>query len=206
MKTYIRNTIKGYYIDFPEEIDSEYWAGKIGSTYEDFQNDKWILLSEAQVEFRNNNPWASIQEVLNMYIEEPTEPERTLEQAKSEKLAELAMYDSSDTINSFDVIINGNTISTWLNPIERSNYKSSIDAAKIMGENYISLYIENNNIQLTIGQADVFLAKIQLYANNCYMVTKQHQLAIEQLDSILDVDNYNYTQGYPEKIVFNLDE
>ena len=48
MKTYIRKNIKGYYIDFPEEIDAQYWAGKIGSTYEDFQNNKWILLSEEQ--------------------------------------------------------------------------------------------------------------------------------------------------------------
>jgi hypothetical protein len=45
MKTYIRKSIKGYYIEFPEPIDAQYWDGKIGTTYEDFIGDKWVLLS-----------------------------------------------------------------------------------------------------------------------------------------------------------------
>ena len=60
MKTYIRKSIKGYYIDFPDEIDSEYWVGKIGSTYEDFRADKWILLSDEQLAFHTEHPNASI--------------------------------------------------------------------------------------------------------------------------------------------------
>lgn len=46
MKTYIRKSIKGFYIQFPEEIDATYWAGKIGETYQDFLDDKWVLLSD----------------------------------------------------------------------------------------------------------------------------------------------------------------
>ena len=36
MITYINKNHKGYYVEFPEEIDSIYWEGQIGSTYEDF--------------------------------------------------------------------------------------------------------------------------------------------------------------------------
>lgn len=46
MITYIKKSIKGYYIEYPNEIDSNYWKGKIGTTYEDFKNGKWIRLSE----------------------------------------------------------------------------------------------------------------------------------------------------------------
>jgi hypothetical protein len=60
MKTYIRKSIKGYYIEFPEEIDATYWNGKIGTTYEDFENNKWILLSNEQVAFHETHPNASI--------------------------------------------------------------------------------------------------------------------------------------------------
>lgn len=70
MKTYIRKSIKGYYIDFPEEIDAQYWAGKIGSTYQDFLDDKWILLSNEQLAFKEAHPRFSIQNIIEMT--EPT--------------------------------------------------------------------------------------------------------------------------------------
>jgi len=49
MITYIRKSIKGYYIEFPDEIDAEYWSGKIGTTYQDFLDGKWVKLSDEQV-------------------------------------------------------------------------------------------------------------------------------------------------------------
>ena len=33
MKTYIRQNIRGYYIEFDDVIDSQYWEGKTGTTY-----------------------------------------------------------------------------------------------------------------------------------------------------------------------------
>jgi hypothetical protein len=49
MKWYIKNDIKGWYIDFPEEIDAEYWEGQIGTTYQDFLDGKWVKLTDEQV-------------------------------------------------------------------------------------------------------------------------------------------------------------
>ena len=66
MKTYIKKSIKGYYIEFPEEIDAQYWAGQIGTTYEDFYGGKWVLLSDEQVLFHNTYPNASVKEVFEM--------------------------------------------------------------------------------------------------------------------------------------------
>ena len=68
MKTYIWKTHKGYYVEFPEEIDEQYWAGQIGTTYEDFLNGKWVLLSDEQVAFHNEHKYASIREVLNIAL------------------------------------------------------------------------------------------------------------------------------------------
>jgi len=46
MITYIRKSIKGYYIEYPNEIDPIYWEGKIGTTYQDFLDGKWVKLSD----------------------------------------------------------------------------------------------------------------------------------------------------------------
>lgn len=85
METYIRKSVKGYYIEFPEEIDPVYWNDKIGSTYEDFRNNKWIKLSDEQLAFHTEHPYASISQVLAMEIPETPVYEETLEDAKQAK-------------------------------------------------------------------------------------------------------------------------
>lgn len=205
MKTYIRKSIKGYYIDFPEEIDAQYWAGKIGSTYEDFKDNKWILLSDEQLVFHTEHPSASINQVLTMTLPEPVVYERTLEDAKMEKIMSIEEYDSSDNVNSFNVVSNGETVATdWLTPEKRSNYKNSIDAAELVGLTELSLYIGEIPVTLSVATAKLMLAQIQLYADQCFIITKQHKAAIEALDSIDAVDNYDVTANYPQKLTFTI--
>ena len=203
MKTYIRKSIKGYYIDFPEEIDAEYWAGKIGSTYEDFLDNKWILLSDEQIAFHTEHPHASVSQVISMTLPEPHA--RTLEEAKMEKIYQIEEYDRSDNVNSFTAILGeNNTIEHWLTPDQRANYKNSVDAAKLVGLD--ELHPVFNGIQLTLPtqMAEMALAQIQLYADRCYIVTETHKAEVNALDSIDAIDNYDITQDYPEKLVFNI--
>lgn len=201
MKTYIRKSIRGYYIDFPEEIDAEYWEGKIGSTYEDFNADKWILLSDEQLAFRNENPNADIQHILSMSLPENI---RTLEDAKREKIYAIEQYDRSSLVNGFDVVSGENTMTVWLTPVERSNYKNSIDAADLIG--LTEVHPVFNNVQLTVStaMAKLALAQIQLYADRCFIVTETHKAEVNALDSIEAVDNYDITAGYPEKLSFTV--
>ena len=114
MKTYIRKSIKGYYINFTDEIDAEYWAGKIGSTYEDFRDNKWIPLSDEQLAFHEEHPYASISQVISMTLPEPYT--RTLEDAKMEKLNAIDDYDNSSFVNGFDVVNGNDTTTAWLTP------------------------------------------------------------------------------------------
>ena len=202
MKTYIRKSIKGFYIEFPEEIDAQYWEGKIGSTYEDFQNDKWILLSDEQLAFKEAHANLSIKNIIEMV--EPEEPVRTLEDAKMEKLTQIDMYDNSEAVNGFDVTSGNDTVTAWLTPAERANYRSSIDAAELVGVETLSLYIGEMPITLPTATAKFMLAQIQLYADQCFIVTKQHKAAVEAMDDIDDVDNYDITVGYPTKLNFTL--
>lgn len=192
---YIKLNIKGHYVEVSEKIDEKYWEGKIGSTYEDYLANKWILLSDKQVKFHTNNPSASIEEVLNMKLNE-----KSLEQAISEKLFQLSMYDSSEEVNSF--LVNGNP--AWLTPNERANYRTSIEAAEMIELETVTFYINETLVTLPIEQAKLMLAQIQLYADACYLTTKQHETAIKKLESVKEVDNYNFKTGYPEKLQFNI--
>lgn len=201
MKTYIRKNIKRYYVEFPEEIDAQYWAGKIGTTYQDFRDGKWVLLSDEQVAFHNEYPSASISEVLNMELSQSTPIEETIENVKADKIAEIENYDSSSNVNSFTI---NEQIESWLTPAERANYKNSIEAAELMGIENVSFYVNDTEITLPVNTAKLMLAQIQLYADNCFIVTKQNIQAVQGLDSIEAVKAYAFESNYPAKLNFNI--
>lgn len=203
MITYIRKSIKGYYIEFPEEIDATYWEGKIGSTYEDFMDDKWVPLSDEQVAFHIEYPEASISQVLSMTPPEPYQ--RTLEDAKRDKIWQIEEYDRSSNVNSFNVTFGENNVtSAWLTPDQRSNYKNSIDAAKLVGLEEVHPMFNGIQLTIPISTAEMALAQIQLYADRCYIVTETHKSNVNALETIEEVDNYDITSGYPEKLNFNV--
>ena len=197
--TYIKRDIKGYYIEFDEMFNPELYDN-IGSTYQDFLDNKWVLLSDEQVQFHIDNPTANVKEVWDMQLT-PTPP-RTLEDAKTEMIEKIDEYDSSDNVNGFTV--NGE-IEGWFTPEERSNYKSSIDAAKLLGVETLSFFIGDNLLTLPTLMAEQMLAQIQLYADQCYIVTKEHKLAVENLSTIEEVDAFPYTVGYPQKLDFTVE-
>ena len=199
MVTYIRNNIKGYYIEFSEELDTTVWDGKIGTSYQDFLDGKWILLSAEQVAFHEEYPNASVKEVIEMQL-----TPRTLEQAKGEKISQIEIYNDSDAVNEFSVVKDGETVTDWLTPENRSNYRNSIDAAKLVGLESLSLFVGGMPVTLSTQSAEMMLAQIQLYADQCFIVTETNKAAVNALDTIEAVDAYAYETGYPEKLVFNL--
>lgn len=191
--TYIKYDVEGYYIEFDEKFDETLY-NNIGKIFEDFLENRWLLLSDEQVAFHIEHPEASVEEVWNMQLKQ-----RTLDQAKEEMIEKITEYDSSTEVNSFTI---NNEIEGWFTPEERSNYKSSIDAAKLVGLNELSFFIGDMLLTVSPTQAEYMLAQIQLYADQCYIVTKEHKIEVMNLESIEDVDSYDYTKDYPENINF----
>lgn len=196
MFIYIKKNVTDFYVEFPEKLDQEEY-NNLGETYEDFLDNKWVLLNDDQIKFHKEYPNASIQDVLTMTI--PTVKERTLEEAKSEMLMKINFHDNSEAVNSFTI---NNAITAWLTVQERTNYKNSVDSAKLLGVDTLSFYIGNIGLSVSTVQAEQMLAAIQLYADMCFIVTKQHKLIVESLTTIDEVDNYDYTVGYPQKLNF----
>ena len=204
MKTYIKKDIPGYYIEFNEEIDTQYWKGKIGTTYWDFLEGKWVLLSEDQIKFKESYPDASIEEVLDMEIQIPPIHIRTLQEAKQEKIQDVIQYDLSENVNSFNIIYNKQTITTWITSEQRSNYKNSLDSAEMLDLKEVHPIFGGMQITIPITTAKLALAQIQNYADRCFIVTETHKANVNILDTIEAVDSYNNKVGYPEKLTFTI--
>lgn len=198
MFTYIKHDVRGYYVELPEMLTEDLYSN-LGTTWDDFVDNKWVLLSEEQVKFHQENPKAKVSEVWTMVLD-PVHV-RNINDAKNEMKSRIERYDDSEEVNQF--IING-VITGWFTPSERSNYKSSIDAAKLVGLETLTFFVGNNMMEITPTVAEQLLAQIQLYADQCFIVTKQHKLNVDALETMEEVDAYNYKQGYPEKLNFKL--
>lgn len=125
----------------------------------------------------------------------PPQPHtRTLEEAKAEKIAELANYDASPNVNAF--YLSGNPM--WIAPEERANYMLTIESAKRNGINTVSFL----GVAIPVDNAIAMLDAVNLYAMQCVAVTEAHRNAINALATIEAVDNYDYSGGYPAKPSF----
>lgn len=122
--------------------------------------------------------------------------EDELQRAKEVKIAEIAAYSDSDAVNSLTF----NGLKTWLTPNVRANYLVSLDAAELLGETDITFVVEGMQASLPIKQVRLLLAKIQRYADACYIVTERHKIAVKSLQTVEEVEKYDYTKGYPEKL------
>lgn len=189
------------YVEFDTPISEELNGNDLGSTWADYNNGKFVLLSAEQLAFKNEHPTASIKEVFDMQM--TPAPVRTLEDAKNEMIATIEDYDQSNNVNEFIVTHDGQVVTThWFEPNIRANYKNSVESAELVGLPTVSFYVGDMPITLPTQNAKLMLAQIQLYADACYIVTRQHIAAVEALTTIEAVDAFDYTADYPNKLSF----
>ena len=134
---------------------------------------------------------------------EPTD-EQVLVAITQDRLAALEAYDASDAVNGFDVTIGGQTMSFWIDRETRADYKSSIEAAELLGRTEVKPVFGGQEVTLDIQMAKMALAQVQIYANQCFGVTQQHKAAIEALLTVQDVEDYDFTADYPPRLSFSV--
>lgn len=110
--------------------------------------------------------------------------------------AKIKDYDTSSEVNSF--LIGENKF--WLDKATRVGL---MHLANCSTDN-LQLVLGDQVLTISVDIAKDFLAKLEVYAGQCYLQTQKHLLAIKSLKTIEDVINYDYTKGYPEKITFNV--
>lgn len=130
---------------------------------------------------------------------DPT-PEELLQRAKNAKMAAITAYDSSSAVNG--IIVRGAEV--WVPAAERAILKTSIEAYKAMGAIYVTKVWEGVQYILPVDTWLYMINAVEVYASECYNVTARHKASVNALDTIEAVEAYDYTTGYPQKLVFDI--
>jgi hypothetical protein len=208
---YIQKDTREIDVELDEKIDEN--TSPVGTTWEDYVDGAWLLLSAEQVAFRDAHPDASVQEVFNMRLnpvpQPPPPPQRTLTDAIREKIVAIDAYDAN-TVNQFYIHTGEVEIPWWFDAQQRATYQTSINSRRkliekgVVNDTTIRMPFAGQLFTLLLDDADVMLAMLQNYADETYNVTYLHKAAVEASTQIDEVDAYDFTTGYPEKLTFNL--
>ena len=108
-------------------------------------------------------------------------------------LRQVSLYDQSDNVNSF--IYKGNKY--WLDKQQRSCMRTVAES----GLDEIEVVMGEHSVILPAAFVKQFILNLEAYAYKCYVVTAKHLQNVKSLQTVEDILNYDYTTGYPEKIV-----
>lgn len=127
-------------------------------------------------------------------------PISKLDQAKKEIIRKIDEYDTSVNVNSFKF----NGVDVWLSKDTRVGLMNSISIEKAAGKEQSVLWFNNICVTVNCDSAIQILSALELYALDCYNKTAKHKVNVQNLSSIEEVHNYDYTQGYPNKLEFTI--
>ena len=65
----------------------------------------------------------------------------------------------------------------------------------------VAILIGDDIISFNLEFLKDLLAQLEVYSSKCLIVTHKHIKAIEKLQTFEDILKYNYTLGYPDKVV-----
>jgi hypothetical protein len=116
--------------------------------------------------------------------------------AKSQKITEIESYDTSPSVNGFML----NRQKVWLDFELRDRVYQGNERLQRIGRTDTTLWLGNQCYNLSIEQAQNIISHIEAYAKDCYNVTAAHKAAVEKLQTVEEVEAYDYTQGYPEQL------
>ena len=119
-----------------------------------------------------------------------------LKQAKADKIAEIAAYDTSSSVNGF--ILNG--LLVWLDKATRVGLMNSTTIAKAAGQKTTTLWLGSIKLMVDCDKAIQLLSALEMYALECFNVTASHKQAVSELTTIEEVEAYNYKAGYPKML------
>lgn len=128
--------------------------------------------------------------------EEPKVDELVL--AKQKATRAIERYDSSDEVNAF--YMQGQPM--WLDKSTRAGLMLRFQAEQSVGKVETTLWCGSTMYTLSITDALNMLMALELYASECYDVTQSHIANINKLQTIEELEQYNFRIGYPEKLSF----
>ena len=181
--------VRGDYTFNPDIKDN------LGTTLDDYNEGKYVLLNEEQTSFLKSNAGITPEEAWDMsfdvYVKEGD---------INALIADILDYDSSSDVNVFYV----NDIPVWFNKETRISLGNSISIEKEIGKETTILWINNTPYTMGIEEAKQMLIDLELYAISCYNNTQKNIATVKTFTLKEEIKNFDITQGYPNKLKFNL--
>lgn len=187
---------------FPEQ-------GKVlknGTTYADTavvgkydKEDEWQEVDMSEYEEYQKSLMKQDGDVADVKPEEqPAIPDQptALEMAKARKIAEIKAYDHSDAVNSFTL----NGMPAWINREDRIGTRRAIELDIENEQTESEIWLNGVRLVVNSKLALKLLDMVGHYAYKAYNVTQSHLYAVRQLQTVSEVEAYNYRTGYPEKL------
>lgn len=133
-----------------------------------------------------------------VYVEpEPTNAEK-LQAAKAEKLMQIENYDASPNVEQFT--INGTPM--WLNHEVRQQIKTSVEAYIATGAQTVTKIFDGVEYTFPCETWLQMLAALEVYAAEALNTTERHKINVQNLTTVKEVRDYDYTTNYPKKLNF----
>lgn len=117
---------------------------------------------------------------------------------KSSKLLQIAQYDESASVNVF--YVQGQSI--WLDKATRAGLKLRFEAEQQAGITETALWYNGMQFPISVDLGIQILLAVELYASACYDNTQRHMASVNALTTVEEIEAYDYTTGYPEKLNF----
>ena len=139
------------------------------------------------------------EQLLSWGFKEYIEPAPTLEQVRNNKLSQIDSYNNSPEVNTFT--IGGSEM--WLSVVERQQIATQISANEAMGRETMTKWYNGIEFTFPLSQWKQMLVALEVYAGDALNVTEAHKAAVKALTTIEEIEAYDITAGYPEKINFD---
>lgn len=121
----------------------------------------------------------------------------TVTDIKNAVIKAIEDYDSSTYVNTF--IHNGRKY--WLDKTTRMSLLNDINVLKNLKEDTITVWLNSTtSVNLPLDTTIDFLNELEVYAMNCYNVTKNHIKDITGMDDYESLSTYNFITGYPKYV------
>ena len=133
-----------------------------------------------------------------VYVEpEPTNAQK-LAAAKAEKIAQIEYYDASENVEQFT--INGTPM--WLGHELRQQIRTSAEAYQSLGAETMTKVFNGTEFTFPIAVWIQMLNALEVYAAEALNTTERHKNTVMAMTRRKDVEDYDYTEGYPAKLEF----
>ena len=90
----------------------------------------------------------------------------------------------------------------WIDASVRQQLRISLDAMQTLGRETVTKWFDGEQYTYPTSIWYQMLAAVEVYAADALNVTESHKAAINALTTVQEIEDYDFTTGYPEKLEF----